>query len=886
MAGGRLLLFICMIFPCLAKAQELVIPEDSITIGGFFRQIEEQTPYTVAYSHAIIDPEKKISIPSSMGNIHLEDALSYLFGETPYSYTMNGNHIIILPAGKNRNDFRHEWPFPYGKRSFSFKGRVIDRQSREILEYTTVYLYDTDDRTLSAGITDETGEFRLATAYTPDKIKISFIGYETLIEDLHGVNEDLGLFLMETAELHLEEITVTGKSLLSKIDRTIHTVTPQMREGTFNAMDLLDKIHGIYYDKSAQTLKVNSQAGILLLLDGMQQSPVYIKNLSPKQIRAIEVIHEPSGRFISEGYGVIINFISEEQVKGYDVFVSDISVANVAGDNGKDWLAKEQPVAGVSFMNQRVNAYATGLYSRERWNMPMKRELVYDGVRVPFVNAPSDTYQSQILDFAIGIKYRANSNHVFALHAGHTTGSMYSEYMYMTERNLLSNISNRTLKNTAKNLTINRIATGKLSWQGRINNCLRLNGDFSWNYYYNDMDSRYGLSVDDKTDYLSENVYSEYKNQALFNMEASYLLSSGTSVDMGYSNSWRRYASGSSHGKDFFDYSEYRHIIFAYLSSALSSKMNIKSGLGAETVKIRNRNSINSRIYFLPRLNIHFKASSMLDMEINYTAASRYPVMYQLSPMNIKVDSFLTQTGNPGLMPSLRHTVSLRFGWTDRLTVEPAIHFTHNGISESYLKSDYKLYRTFRNINTEEYAVYGSYDQPIGRYVHLSGSPDLLSRQSCRRRPQKRRERMAFRCGSRLLSSRPSFRYAVRILQEYEKACPVAGLSNARQGQLSAGAEQNLSAYRSLYYALLHSSPSVWHKERTIETDGYASLQRDDPHQSRRLSQYTAVEGKLPIQYRNETGKPSTCLRQTGRTAGTGNRILKKNAFFSGVMRS
>ncbi|MDR0700325.1 MAG: hypothetical protein LBG28_14090, partial [Tannerella sp.] len=71
MAGGRLLLFICIVFPCFIKAQELVIPEDSITIGGFFRQIEEQTPYTVAYSHAIIDPAKKISLPSSIGNIHL-----------------------------------------------------------------------------------------------------------------------------------------------------------------------------------------------------------------------------------------------------------------------------------------------------------------------------------------------------------------------------------------------------------------------------------------------------------------------------------------------------------------------------------------------------------------------------------------------------------------------------------------------------------------------------------------------------------------------------------------------------------------------------------------------------------------------------------------------
>jgi hypothetical protein len=703
------------------KAQELMIPEDSITFDGLFKQIEKQTPYTVAYSHAILDPAKKIAIPSSFRNIHLEDALSSLFGETPYSYTINGNHIIILSAEKNRRDLRRECSYPGKERPFSFKGTVLDGQSKEILEYATVCLLDADDRILSAGITGETGEFRLAMGDVPCKIKINFIGYETLEKEINGVNENLGAFLMKTAEHHLEEIIVTGRPLQSKIDRVTYPVTPQMRKGTFNAMDLLDKIHGVHYDRSTQTLKVNNQASVLLLLDGIQQSPVYIKNLSSGQIHTIEVIREPSGRFISEGYEVIVNLIPEKQATGYDVFVSNISAANISGDNGKDWLAKEQPVAGISFMNQKITAYAAGLYNREKWNMPMKRELVYDGIRVPFVNNSNDAYQSQSLNLAAGMDYCMNSNHVLAFQADYVTGNMYSEYVYMTEGNVLSNISNRTLKNTAKYLTINRIATGRLSYQGKINNRLRLDGDFSCNYYFNDMDNRYG-SGDDKIDYTDENVYGEYKNHIVFNMEASYLLSSGSYANTGYSNSWRRYASESSHGKGFFDYNEYRHLIFAYLSSVLSSKISIKSGLGAETVKIHNRNSANSLTYLLPRLNINYKASPTFYMDMNYTAVSRYPVMYQLSPMNIKVDNYLTQTGNPGLIPSLRHTASLRLRWKDRLTIEPAVHFTHNGISESYLKNDYKLYRTFRNINTKEYAVYGSYDQSIGRYVRLSGN--------------------------------------------------------------------------------------------------------------------------------------------------------------------
>ncbi|MDR2776178.1 MAG: carboxypeptidase-like regulatory domain-containing protein, partial [Tannerella sp.] len=502
-------------------AQELRIPEDSITIGGLFRHIEEQTPYTVAYSHAFLDPAKKISMPSSSGNIHLKDALSFLFGEMPYSYTINGSHIIILSAETDRYDGSYpEERSLSEERQFTFKGTACDRQSKERLEYATVCLLDADERMLSIGITGETGEFRLQTSRAPRKIKISFIGYETLMKDINGINENLGTFLMETTEQQLDEIIVSGGSLQSKTDRRTCHITPQMREGTFNAAELLDKIPGIHYDKYTQNFDVGNQSDILLLLDGMQQSPVYIKHFPSRQIRAIEIIREPSGRFISEGYGVIINLITEERMKGYDVFVSDISVANVAGGNGKDRLAKEQPAAGISLAGQRLTVYASGLYNREKWNMPMKRELLYDGRRVPFADNPNDAYRSEIINSTVGMNCRVNGSHTLAFHADYAAGNTYSEYMYMTDRNVLTDISNRTLKNMARNLTTARIAAGRLSYRGKMNNRLRLNSDFSFNYYGNDMDSRYGTSVNDTMNYLDKNLYNEYKNHTLFNMEA------------------------------------------------------------------------------------------------------------------------------------------------------------------------------------------------------------------------------------------------------------------------------------------------------------------------------------------------------------------------------
>jgi hypothetical protein len=723
MIAGRLLLrSMGAIIPCLMQAQEPVIAEDSITLGGFFRKIEEQTPYTVAYSHAILDPSRKIPVPGgAFGSIRWEDALSGLFAEMPYSWTINGNHIIILPAGRGDADLSGELPAGR-KRPFTFKGAVRDRQTGDILEYATVFLLDAGDRMLSVGITDETGSFRIETPRLPRKIKIHFIGYETFVKDIGGMNENLGTFPLETAAFPLEEITVTERKN-TKADRDVYRITPQMREGTVNVTDLLDKIHGVYYDKSTQTFRVNGRdGGILLMLDGMLQSPVYLMHLSSRQIRAVEIIREPSGRLLAGGYGAIINLIPEKQAKDYDVFVSDITAANLSGNNGKDRMAKEQPVAGISRTNPKISLYATYLYNRERWNMPMQRELVYDGVRVPFASDPSDRYRSQNHHLAAGATYRVNDKHVLSFEADYTDGNLYSEYEYMTEGHVLSNISDRTLKNRTQNLTINRIAAERISWQGTVNNRLHLYGDVHYDYYYNDMESLFDLIDDDRINNIDGNLYSEYKRQAGFNLEARYRLTAQSSMDMGYTGGLRKYASESAHGKGFFDYNEYRHVAFACFTGEPSGKIKVRAGLGVESVRIRNRNAVKNLARFLPYLQIKYSVTPSLEMNINYTATPYYPVLYQLSPMTVKVDSILSQTGNPDLTPSLRHTVSARLYRHNSLTVEPSFRFTRNAVSESYMKSDYRLYRTFRNFDTQEYALYGCYEHPLGKHVRLTGN--------------------------------------------------------------------------------------------------------------------------------------------------------------------
>jgi len=82
----------------------------------------------------------------------------------------------------------------------------------------------------------------------------------------------------------------------------------------------------------------------------------------------------------------------------------------------------------------------------------------------------------------------------------------------------------------------------------------------------------------------------------------------------------------------------------------------------------------------------------------------------------------LTQIGNPELKSAIRHTVSARISLGNRITITPALNYVHDEISELYIEKGHKLYRSFCNINTREYSLQITYDQPFGNYIRFKNN--------------------------------------------------------------------------------------------------------------------------------------------------------------------
>jgi hypothetical protein len=183
---------------------------------------------------------------------------------------------------------------------------------------------------------------------------------------------------------------------------------------------------------------------------------------------------------------------------------------------------------------------------------------------------------------------------------------------------------------------------------------------------------------------------------------------------------WRKYASNSSQGVGFLDYKEYRNKYFGYISIYPSSKMQFKVGVAIEGIDAYNRDAKMEYRRMLPFGQMNLNLGKEVNLNLSYSTNQYCPLLYQLSPMSFVIDNYLSQTGNPELKSTLKHTMALRLSLWDRLTISPILGYTTDDISESYVEKEYKLYRTFSNVDTREFRLQTTFEQPIGSCLHWS----------------------------------------------------------------------------------------------------------------------------------------------------------------------
>jgi len=615
-------------------------------------------------------------------------------------------------------------------------GQVKDMQTKKALEYCSVSIINAKDSLIKNCVTDGNGFFTIALDMGYYRFIFSYIAYKTDTTALTVISENkfLGVFKLKADETVLKELSVKASSHENLVDKDEQIVTDKLKAGTSDTKEVLEKINGVQYDRYSNSIKVDNDAKVIILVDGMEKDQEYIKNLAPDRLKKIEVIRNPGGRYALEGYSAVINIILKKDYQGTEILLSDRSMLD-ADALKPDYIAVQNNLSGtVNYVYNKLNVYAKYSMDYNNFNLPSIYKKEYtNGLTIneePANSSDMNTRVKQLYDsYTLGADYYINPKHTISFEsnldmqpsAGNTTKQFFN-VNYSNNGNVFQHFKSASTDNSKNANFYNTLFyTGNLD----ENNVITSNFMFA-NY----SDSYANVYTDDLLRKINDSG-KDNKNSTKFYVEYTHTFKNKSNLEVGYGNTWEKQKNNYLNDTiaSNFNYTDLRHKIYTYYSMTLGKKIGIKAGGAIETSAPNANGTKRSYIIYQPHADIKYNVSKLLDLKLELTSRSDYPSIEQTNPFTAVMDLQSVVTGNPLLRPDTKQELSLQINILSGLiTIEPYFHFSGNYIiSTGALRSDSIFEYSYSNAgNYRHYGNIVRFTVPIGKSLFLQSDFDFF----------------------------------------------------------------------------------------------------------------------------------------------------------------
>lgn len=239
----------------------------------------------------------------------------------------------------------------------TISGSVTSKLNNEKLQVVAITLFDAStNKLLNYTYSDDNGNYTIIYKSEEFYIKADLIGYKSFkskviktLNDAYELN-----FYMEEDISELDEviilqkkrlITMTGDKMIIEIDKS------GLGDGN-NGLETLSKLPGMHLDKD-ENLIFRGGGNLQILIDGKPSLlsgdalKQYLKTISGNNIKAVEIIANPSAKYDASGTGGILNIKLKKAVVtgltgniytylGYAEFIKNSSGLNLY-NNTKKW---------------------------------------------------------------------------------------------------------------------------------------------------------------------------------------------------------------------------------------------------------------------------------------------------------------------------------------------------------------------------------------------------------------------------------------------------------------------------------------------------------------------------------------------------------------------
>ncbi|MFH2142398.1 MAG: outer membrane beta-barrel protein [Bacteroidota bacterium] len=570
-------------------------------------------------------------------------------------------------------------------------GQVKDAKNRDPLEFSTISVFSAKDSLITGSVTNQKGYYSLELMPGVYKFVHSFIGY---ISDTSALKSVTGRVFLGVIQLmpdvnQLNEVNVKTSSSEVQIDRDVQIVTDKMKEGASTTKDVLEKVNGVTYDRYNNSVKVDNDSKVIILVDGIEKDQEYVKNLTPERLKKIEVIRDPGGRYGLEGYSAVINVILKKDYRGTEIYASERLMLDVDAPKTSYIPVQNGTSLTLSYIYNKVNTYAKFSNNTNKFHLQSRIDKEY-GDSLSILSRPEEDGDMNLQinqmynSYVAGADFFINPKNTFSSEAGLTLQPY--KYNHTGQNDMVTVFANQL--NLDPYFTSSELKTGSKSFYNSLyyeakpdeNNIINTN--FIWSTY----NDQYRNFYNESSLYQRLETGTNQRISTKYYLEYTHVFNSNHSIQAGYGNTWQdsRNTYTVEELSKNFTYSDFRNKLYGYYSWQPSKKFGIKAGCAGETSQPVSGIQNNSYFSVNPYGDIKYKPIDILSIKLKYRAATRYPGISETNPFTYIVDQQSVRIGNPLLKPEVTNKLSVQVAVLEGLfSIEPYFHFSNNMIAET-----------------------------------------------------------------------------------------------------------------------------------------------------------------------------------------------------------
>ncbi|MHB1148059.1 MAG: TonB-dependent receptor [Lutibacter sp.] len=596
--------------------------------------------------------------------------------------------IITLSLGATNTD-------PLEK--ITITGKVIDKDTKQPLEYATIVIKSLDGKIITGGITDVKGEFNIQVAKGVYDISIEFISFKTKTfksKEISG-NTDLGTIILEVDAQTLNEVEIIAeKSTVEiRLDKKIYNVGKDMTVKGGTASDVLDNVPSVSVDVEGN-VSLRGSENVRILINGKPSGLVgmsstdALRQLPADAIEKVEVITSPSARYDAEGTAGILNIILRKgKANGFNGSVS--ASAGIPDNYGLS--------ANLNYRTNKANFFGSGGYNYRNAPGNSKSDVTYLN---PSEFTPDFRNERREYDRKNdGYNARFGTEYFLTDKTSLTGTILYRE---SDGEDISTNISKEYDENKILTGTGNRVEVDNEK-DKTTEYAFNFMHDFDKNGHKLTLDFQYENSIENNSALISDTNperNSTDNNSKDVLIKGDYVLPIGenSQFEFGFNTNLNKltsdylveeYDSSANqfvNNTDFSNNLDFEQNIYS-LYSQYGNKVNKFSyllGLRMENTdrKINllqtNENYDKNWTEFFPTVNLGLEFSEGESLTLGYSRRLRRPGHWFLNPFESRTSLTFIRKGNVNLDPTYTNSFDLGYikKW-EKLTLNSSLYYQH-----------------------------------------------------------------------------------------------------------------------------------------------------------------------------------------------------------------